>query len=53
MAAKMLHAVLIDGRNLFDPETARRAGFDYSGIGRAARLSETAPIAEPALSRAH
>jgi UDPglucose 6-dehydrogenase len=40
LAAKMNHAVLIDGRNLFDPETARRAGFEYSGIGRAARQSD-------------
>jgi UDPglucose 6-dehydrogenase len=27
--------VLVDGRNLFDPEQARRAGFTYVGIGRA------------------
>ena len=40
LAAKMAHAVLIDGRNLFDPETARRAGFDYSGIGRNTRQGE-------------
>jgi len=29
--------VLVDGRNLFDPEAARAAGFDYAGIGRANR----------------
>jgi UDPglucose 6-dehydrogenase len=40
LAAKMAHAVLIDGRNLFDPETARRAGFDYTGIGRNTRQGE-------------
>jgi UDPglucose 6-dehydrogenase len=40
MAGRMAHPVLIDGRNLFDPEAARRAGFDYSGIGRATRQSE-------------
>ena len=33
-AQRMAHPVLIDGRNLFDPEKARFAGFDYSGIGR-------------------
>jgi UDPglucose 6-dehydrogenase len=36
--AHLMHqAVLVDGRNLYDPEAARNAGFDYSGIGRAAR----------------
>jgi UDPglucose 6-dehydrogenase len=40
MASKMAHAVLIDGRNLFDPEAARRAGFEYAGIGRSARPNE-------------
>jgi UDPglucose 6-dehydrogenase len=34
LARRMSRAVLIDGRNLFDPEVARRAGFDYTGIGR-------------------
>ena len=28
--------VVIDGRNLLDPETVRAAGFAYEGIGRAA-----------------
>jgi UDPglucose 6-dehydrogenase len=37
MAGKMAHAVLIDGRNLFDPDAARKAGFDYAGIGRSTR----------------
>jgi UDPglucose 6-dehydrogenase len=41
MARRMSHAVFIDGRNMFDPETARRAGFDYAGIGRASRQSES------------
>jgi UDPglucose 6-dehydrogenase len=35
LAQRMSHAVFIDGRNLFPPEDARRAGFDYTGIGRA------------------
>jgi len=35
MARRMNRAVLIDGRNLFDPAIARAAGFDYAGIGRA------------------
>jgi UDPglucose 6-dehydrogenase len=37
IAAAMSTPILVDGRNFFVPETARAAGFDYSGIGRAAR----------------
>jgi UDPglucose 6-dehydrogenase len=34
--AKSMHTPLMfDGRNLFDPETAREAGFTYTSIGRA------------------
>jgi UDPglucose 6-dehydrogenase len=32
----MRNPLLVDGRNFFDPDTARRAGFAYEGIGRAA-----------------
>jgi UDPglucose 6-dehydrogenase len=39
----MQQRVLIDGRNFFDPDAARRAGFDYSGIGRCAR-PRSAPV---------
>ncbi len=35
LAKRMNKAVLVDGRNLFDPARARAAGFDYCGIGRA------------------
>ena len=35
MALRMNRAVLIDGRNLFQPEAAIAAGFEYTGIGRA------------------
>jgi UDPglucose 6-dehydrogenase len=35
LARKMNKAVLIDGRNLFQPGKAREAGFEYAGIGRA------------------
>jgi UDPglucose 6-dehydrogenase len=27
--------LIVDGRNLLDPDAARAAGFDYEGIGRA------------------
>jgi UDPglucose 6-dehydrogenase len=37
VAQRMSHTVLIDGRNLFAPDAARRAGFDYTGIGRASQ----------------
>jgi UDPglucose 6-dehydrogenase len=39
LVQRMSHAVMIDGRNLFSPEEARRAGFDYTGIGRAIQRS--------------
>jgi UDPglucose 6-dehydrogenase len=37
LARAMATAVLVDGRNLFHPEAARAAGFDYTGIGRSPR----------------
>ncbi|MCM2304983.1 MAG: UDP-glucose/GDP-mannose dehydrogenase family protein [Elusimicrobia bacterium] len=30
----MRTAVLLDGRNIFDPDAARALGFDYAGVGR-------------------
>ena len=32
--AAMRTPLVVDGRNLLDPETVRAAGFDYEGIGR-------------------
>jgi UDPglucose 6-dehydrogenase len=37
LAAVMAKAVLVDGRNVFQPEAAIEAGFDYTGIGRSPR----------------
>src|ERR1017187_8615935 len=34
LARSMATPVLVDGRNLFHPEAALAAGFDYTGIGR-------------------
>ena len=34
LASLMNQAVMVDGRNLYDPETMSRAGFTYEGIGR-------------------
>lgn len=31
---QMLHANLVDARNLLDPRAVRRAGFSYTGMGR-------------------
>jgi len=36
--SKLKQQVIIDGRNIYDPEEMRRAGFLYSGIGRGASL---------------
>jgi hypothetical protein len=38
--------VIIDGRNLLDPEEARGAGFIYEGIGRAASPLAALPETE-------
>jgi UDPglucose 6-dehydrogenase len=35
-ARRMRNPLLVDGRNMLDPETLRSAGFAYEGIGRAA-----------------
>ena len=37
LAELMVSPVLVDGRNIFAPEAAIAAGFDYSGIGRSPR----------------
>jgi len=37
LAARMTHAVLVDGRNVFDPKAAMTAGFDYCGVGQGLR----------------
>jgi UDPglucose 6-dehydrogenase len=41
----MRHPLIVDGRNMLDPEAVRAAGFAYEGIGRAASslraISET------------
>ena len=37
LARSMTSAILVDGRNLFSPDAAIGAGFDYTGVGRCAR----------------
>ena len=43
LARSMATPVLVDGRNLFQPDQAIAAGFDYTGIGRAGRARVAAP----------
>jgi UDPglucose 6-dehydrogenase len=42
----MRQPVIIDGRNLLDPEAARAAGFTYEGIGRASSSLADLPVTE-------
>ncbi|MDQ2983139.1 MAG: UDP-glucose/GDP-mannose dehydrogenase family protein [Actinomycetota bacterium] len=42
----MRRPVIVDGRNLLDPEAARAAGFKYEGIGRASSPFSALPEAE-------
>jgi len=37
LAQSMAMPILVDGRNLYSPDAAMSAGFDYTGIGRCAR----------------
>ena len=39
LAQAMATPILIDGRNLFSPEEAAAAGFDYAGMGRSPRAA--------------
>jgi UDPglucose 6-dehydrogenase len=42
----MRRPLIVDGRNLLDPEEARSAGFTYEGIGRAASPLAALPETE-------
>src|SRR6478736_2928018 len=41
--ASMANPLIIDGRNLLDPEETRRAGFAYEGIGRPTAPGDVLP----------
>ena len=41
--AAMANPLIIDGRNLLDPEETRRAGFAYEGIGRPTSPTDVLP----------
>ncbi len=49
--AAMANPLIVDGRNLLDPETTRRAGFAYEGIGRPAASSDALPEAPEPVRR--
>ncbi len=51
MGVMMRERVIFDGRNLFDPAKATRAGFLYQGVGRAAQQPE--PVRDGARSPHH
>ena len=42
-AKRMRTAVLVDGRNMLDPDAMRSAGFTYEGIGRNSGVGSTEP----------
>jgi UDPglucose 6-dehydrogenase len=35
MKSSMSHALIVDGRNMFDPDAIRALGFEYHGMGKA------------------
>jgi UDPglucose 6-dehydrogenase len=48
--ATMARPLIVDGRNLLDPDTTRAAGFAYEGIGRSSSALESLPeVARPEL----
>jgi UDPglucose 6-dehydrogenase len=47
----MARPLIIDGRNLLDPDETRRAGFAYEGIGRQSSAFETLPQTPEPVSR--
>ena len=44
----MANPLIVDGRNLLDPEATQAAGFAYEGIGRPRHAS---PVKPPELAR--
>jgi UDPglucose 6-dehydrogenase len=47
----MATPVIVDGRNLLDPEQTRQAGFTYEGIGRTAAPPDAVPHTSPPAAR--
>ncbi len=49
LRGSMAYPVIIDGRNLLDPDSVRGAGFAYSGTGRAIGPTEPEDVAQLAI----
>jgi UDPglucose 6-dehydrogenase len=47
----MATPVIVDGRNLLDPEQTRQAGFTSEGIGRTAAPPDAVPHTSPPAAR--
>jgi UDPglucose 6-dehydrogenase len=48
---QLKYPIVIDGRNLYDPEAMRAHGFTYYSVGRPATTPETPPLEASALPR--
>jgi len=44
MTARMRQRIILDGRNLYDPEVLQAAGFVYQGVGRRNELARMGPV---------
>ena len=51
LRSQMKYPIVIDGRNLYDPETMAGAGFAYYSVGRQAAIPEAAPADATTSSR--
>ena len=51
LAGRMKGRLLVDLRNVYDPDEAERAGLEYRGIGRAPRRPQVVPAADEARGR--
>ena len=45
VGALMARPLILDGRNLYDPERLRRLGFEYHSVGRASAVPKGKPLA--------